>query len=109
MKKFNLKKSVLACILVLVLTMSAGAGVASAKTIKNYFGTGTKLEYGLTFWGNPYAKSYTNAGGHYAKVQTSTGNSAIKKAPAGWTKDAKCSAGTWGTFRYWADAGFCNY
>lgn len=108
MKAFSFKKSIATLILVVALTVTAVVGVASAKTVKNYFGSGTKVEYGETFWGNPYAKSYALAGGHYASISTSTGKYKRTTAPSGWTKDASVSPGTLGFYRYYADAGWCS-
>lgn len=109
MKRYRMKRSIATMLLVVSLLVATCAGFASAKTVKNYFGTGTKLEYGETFLGNPYARSYTIGGGHYASVSTSTGKYAKTTAPSGWTKKATVNPGTLGFYRYYVDAGYCSY
>ncbi len=108
MKKFKAKKSIITGVLIVCMTVISAAGIASAKTVKD-FNDCTKFEYGTTFWGNPYARSYTTGtfDSHWASVEVQeTGSYARKNTPyKGWTSKATADPGTWWTYHYTVTCG----
>lgn len=108
MKKISIKKTIITSALVVCMAVSSAAGIASAKTLSNVNGC-KKVEYGTTFSGNPYARSYTTGtfDSHWASVSVrETGRYARKSTPyKGWTWKATVNPGTWWTYHYTVGCG----